>query len=374
MSADGRFVVFDSDATNLTAASDTNGKTDVFEHDLATGRTIRVSKSTAGAQGDGRSLVDGVSADGRFVLFTSYASKLVAGDTNHRPDAFLRDVAAGTTIRVDVTSRGRQRRYGVLDARASGQGSAALAPGGRYVEFGDPIFGVFVRDLRRQTTHLVSVARNGKPFASTLTCGICVGFAAGAISEGGRFAAFAGDPAEGFPEKAWVRDRVARTTTRVDVGSPLLVDNSRPTAITPDGRFVVFINESSSTDDARVFVRDLRSAVTTLVGHYLTGDAPNLFGPSGLISDDGGRVSFVSGDAGIVPGDANGVFDAFLRDLTAGTTTRVSVSSTGAQLAQASQSAFVSPDGRFVVFSTNSAAVAADTNRTTDVYVGGPFS
>jgi hypothetical protein len=90
ISADGRFVAFASDATNL-AAGDTNGAHDIFVRDRVAGTTERVSVATGGAQADANSEHAYLSADGRFVAFESLAADLVAGDTNSSPDIFLRD-------------------------------------------------------------------------------------------------------------------------------------------------------------------------------------------------------------------------------------------------------------------------------------------
>src|SRR2546430_15507603 len=94
MSADGRFVAFASDATNLVGR-DTNGAVDIFVHDRVTGATKRVSVSSTGAQANDDSFAGffapAVSADGRFVAFSSDATNLVPGDTNGRTDVFVRD-------------------------------------------------------------------------------------------------------------------------------------------------------------------------------------------------------------------------------------------------------------------------------------------
>src|SRR5947208_11812912 len=113
LSADGRFVAFDSAATDLVAA-DTNGVSDVFVHDRQTGATERVSVASGGAQGDGSSGLIGfafppaLSADGRFIAFVSSATSLVAGDTNAATDVFVHDRQTGTTERVSVASGGGQ--------------------------------------------------------------------------------------------------------------------------------------------------------------------------------------------------------------------------------------------------------------------------
>ena len=99
LSPDGRFVAYQSDATNLVAG-DTNGVQDIFVRDLTTAATERVSVDGTGVQGDGNSLLPSVSGDGMFVTFESAAGNLVLGDTNGRNDVFVRDVVNGTTLRV----------------------------------------------------------------------------------------------------------------------------------------------------------------------------------------------------------------------------------------------------------------------------------
>src|SRR5213078_398325 len=89
ISADGRFVAIASNATNLVGG-DTNGFTDIFVRDRKTGKTRRVSLSSAGAQGDSGSFEPSISADGGFVAFTSEATNLVGGDTNGFEDVFVR--------------------------------------------------------------------------------------------------------------------------------------------------------------------------------------------------------------------------------------------------------------------------------------------
>jgi hypothetical protein len=107
VSADGRFVAFESLASNLVAG-DTNGLYDVFVRDRQLGTTERVSVATGGAQGNSFSASSSISADGRFVAFRSYASNLVAGDTNGNQDVFVRDRQSGTTERVSVVTGGAQ--------------------------------------------------------------------------------------------------------------------------------------------------------------------------------------------------------------------------------------------------------------------------
>ena len=158
LSADGRFVAFDSDASNLVPG-DTNGTFDVFVHDRQTGTTRRVSLRTGGGQGNGSSFDAALSADGRFVAFGSDASNLVPGDTNAATDAFVHDRWTGTTRRVSISSGGSQ---GNGDSIAP-----VLSANGRLVAFEsiasnlvpndtNGVFDVFIRDRRTGTTRRVS--------------------------------------------------------------------------------------------------------------------------------------------------------------------------------------------------------------------------
>src|SRR5216117_509323 len=225
LSADGRFVAFDSAATDLVAG-DTNGVSDVFVHDRQTGTTERVSVASDGAQGNGRSglvtfaFPPALSADGRFVAFVSFATNLVAGDTNGATDVFVHDRQTGTTERVSVASDG-------TESNAASLGSA-LSADGRFVAFqsdatnlvaGDTngATDVFVHDRQTGMTERVSVASGGTEGN---------GFSAGlALSADGRFVAFhstatnlvAGDT-NGATD-VFVHDRQTGTTERVSVDS-----------------------------------------------------------------------------------------------------------------------------------------------------------
>lgn len=163
LSADGRYVAFDSAATNLVTG-DTNGKWDVFVRDLRKGKTERVSESSSGAQGNGNSGLPTLSADGRYVVFESDASNLVAGDTNGKADIFVHDRKKGKTFRVSVSS-----------SRAQGNNASqfsAISADGRYIAFGSAasnlddgdtngVPDVFVRDQMMGKTIRISVKTSG---------------------------------------------------------------------------------------------------------------------------------------------------------------------------------------------------------------------
>jgi Tol biopolymer transport system component len=140
ISADGRYVAFQSNATNLVSG-DTNGSPDVFVRDRQTGTTERVSVDSGGVQGNGTSSLPSISADGRHVAFESYASNLVSGDTTWWQDVFVRDRQSGTTERVSIDSFGAQGN-GFSD-------KPSISADGRYVAF------------RSDASNLVSGDTNG---------------------------------------------------------------------------------------------------------------------------------------------------------------------------------------------------------------------
>ena len=144
ISADGRYVVFLSDATNLVAG-DTNVRSDIFRKDLVTGEIVRVSTSASSGQANNDSYRPQISADGRYVVFTSDASDLVAGDTNVRSDIFRKDLQTGEIIRVSTSATG---------AQASGYSDyAQISADGRYVVFESNATNLVAGDTQPQIGH-----------------------------------------------------------------------------------------------------------------------------------------------------------------------------------------------------------------------------
>jgi Tol biopolymer transport system component len=387
ISADGRYVAFQSLASNLVAG-DTNGVRDVFVHDQVTGVTTRISVASGGTQANGESGASGVpyvttaiSADGRYVAFQSLASNLVAGDTNGVQDVFVHDRVTGDTTRVSVDSSGTQ---------ATGVSwSSAISADGRYVAFYSPasnlvagdtngMSDVFVHDRVTGDTTRVSVASSGTQ-ADDYS-------GSPAISADGRYVAFAssasnlvagGDTAL-LSQDIFIHDRVSGATTRVSVGTGGTQANniSQAPKISADGRYVAFYSAASNLvagdTNARtdVFVRDRVTGVTTRVSVATSGAQANGSSYVCGISGDGRYVAFYSAASNLVAGDTNGTYDVFVRDRVTGATTRVSVAPSGAQSNGSSSVPAISGDGRYVVFeSAASNLVAGDTNAKTDVFV-----
>jgi Tol biopolymer transport system component len=381
ISADGRFVAFYSDASNLVDG-DTNGARDVFIRDSQGGTTTRVSVDAAGAQANSHSFAPAISADGRFVAFHSAASNLVPADTNASDDVFVRDRQTGATERVSLSSAGVEA--------GGGSFSPALSADGRYVAFlsdasnlvaGDTngFRDVFVHDRQTRATMRVSVDSAGVQAD--------VGSYSVAISGDGRFVAFHSFADNLVPDDlnetadVFVHDRQTSATTRVSVydgGAETDGDSFRP-AISADGRFVAFDSDSTILvwGDVNfvsdVFVHDRLTDTTRRVSVDDGGGEATGVSQTPSISADGRYVAFYSEASDLVAGDSNGSSDIFVHDRQSGATTRVSVANGGEQGNGDSLRPVLNADGHLVVFESDSSnLVVGDTNNRTDIFAHDP--
>ena len=291
ISADGRYVVYDSDAPNLVPG-DTNLVSDVFEYDRVSKRTVRVSVGLKGAQSDGVSERPSISADGRYVAFTSDATNLVAGDANSTTDVFVHDLKTG---RVEAASVRSGEVAPPNDYRFSpSQSSAhAISADGRYVIF-----------YSQNPTFV--------PHDSDTT--------------GSVYDAFVHDRKTGRTE----RISVASSGAELNVdGKPVTYSEAIYASISPDGRYVAFYQEQAPFPIADpkeyVVVHDLLRGSTETVSYVAESSAtppPCTTDGQGASAGDpymsfsnGGRYFAFSSCAGsIVKGDSNEQWDVFVRD------------------------------------------------------------
>ena len=372
VSADGRFVVFYSDASNLVAG-DTNGFSDVFVCELATGLVERVSVDSTGAQANLNSYSPSISVDGQLVAFVSGASNLVSGDTNNRYDIFVHDRSTGITERVSVSSSGSEANQNCFEPSISGDGQiVAFDSAASNLVKGDTNLDsdVFVHDRSSGLTERVSVDSSGQQVYGD-------SYAPSASSDGSVVAFHrSGSGGKSF-WNVFVRDRSSGVTELVSVdssGTPGNDDSFVP-SISADGRIVAFHSYASNlvTGDtngfADVFVRDRSSGLTERESVDSTGAEGNGDSMFAAISADGECVAYSSDATNLVAGDANHVSDIFLRDRPNQVTERASVDSSGAEGNGASQY-LPSTDGRIVAFaSLASNLVAGDANNVADVFV-----
>jgi Tol biopolymer transport system component len=386
VSADGRFVVFESEAHNLVCTDANVSTSDIFVRDRLLGTTTLVSTAWDGSAANHNSMEPVISADGRWVAFVSEATNLVPDDTNGFNDVFLRDLRNGTTVRVSVSSSGEQANSVSHGPSISGDGRyVAYYGGGSNLVPNDTNnqWDVFVYDAVAGTTERVSVSSSGQE-------GSCCRSVFPTISKDGRYVAFQSqnrfDPAfANNREEVFIRDRQTGTTVLASLTSA-----GGPSAagvffsmLSADGRSLAW--QSSSTDvvsapDANgtmhdIFLRNLDTGVTTLVSVASDGTQGNRdsFMPS--LSGNGRFVAFHSWSNNLVPGDTNTtpVYDVFLRDVQLGQTNRISVSPGGAEANGSSTSASLSEDGRWLFFQSLAGNLASDhPNGYQDVFLYGP--
>jgi len=348
---------------------------------VSTQITRPVSVNSAGMLGNGDSTYVSVSATGRFVAFSSSASNLVLGDTNHTADVFVHDRDAGTTERVSLTDfSGQIAFYDSTGPSISGDG--------RYVAFQclspnvadstvidtNGTWDLFVRDRLLGTTTCISEV-SGHTYNNTS--------AAVVLAADGRFAAFqsyATDIVPGNPldvTQVYVRNLATGVTVRVSESPAGEPGNSFSVApsISAHGRHVAFLSSATNLLPAsgsmgNAYLRDLAAGTLELVDVNSAGVAGNGSGGIPSVSAAGRYVVFPSESSDLAADDTNGVQDVFLRDRLAGTTVRVSLGSTGEQADGPSGEPSVSANGLRIVFSSTATnLVQGDLNAARDVFV-----
>jgi Tol biopolymer transport system component len=391
VSGDGRLVAFRSAATNLVPGDDNVACVrclrfdpfdecvesivvnceDVFVHDRLTGETTRISVASDGTQGDGEGFASpDLSADGRFVVFDSAATNLVAEDTNARSDVFVHDRVTGVTTRVSIASDGTEGSGSSFEPSISDDGvlvafsSDALEFDGSENNFAAAIF---VHDRSDGTTTRISIPTErfrsaGRP----------------RISRGGRFVAY-NVARTSFIEDTYVHDRVNGTTRLVAEATDRRDFGPVPESLSGDGRVIAFDSARSdlvSGDDNEAtdaFVLDLGHGGIVRIGgsHATTELAPSSSTP--LLSPNGRLVVFASDATNLVPDDTNEDTDVFVRDRSTGQIARVNVTVDGRQAENDNRPGSLHPyafsgDGRLLAFESDDKLVPEETF-STDIFV-----
>lgn len=354
ISADGRFVAFQSAATNLIPGG-SKAVWNIYVRDRRSATTELASVSAAGAAGNGPSTQPSISAEGRFVAFSSYASNLVDGDRNGQWDVFVRDRTARATELISVSSTGEQANH-----RSETPSPESISADGRYVVF------------QSDSTNLVP----------------------------------------GQTEVRWriyLRDRLKHTTELISVssGKEPANRNCRFPSLSADGRFISFQSNATNLTAAKaaynwefynVFVHDRETGQTELVSVSPAGAPGDHDSTSASLSADGRYVAFLSTAVNLIKGEEGRAPDllratlggenpatrsvptvrkpdVFVRDRQTGVTRTVSVSNAGERANHRTFTPFISADGRFVVFEStagNLAPVSGGNTRphiASDIYV-----
>ncbi|HVS17598.1 MAG TPA: hypothetical protein VMT18_03275 [Planctomycetota bacterium] len=318
ISGNGERVSYRSAASNLVAG-DLAGIEDVFVHDLVQGWTVRVSVGMNGAEANGASWGGSLSADGRYVAFCSEASNLVAGDVNDEIDAFLHDLQTGTTQLSSLAWDGSPADYGTTKVEISGDASTLFMASGAtnlVPQAPDTHYDIFARDLATGTnTHVSVPLGGGNVDGSSNLYG---------VSHDGRYVAFtsystnlvAGDV--NGAQDVFVRDLSTGTTERVNLTSlgvatsvsayhASISGNGRVASFSTWDSTVVPFDTNSSPDE---FVRERWSPVST-VASYCAPSTASVPGCDAVLSASGSPSLASAGsfvfDTGPILGSVIGV-------------------------------------------------------------------
>ncbi|MCB1606198.1 MAG: hypothetical protein KDI71_04380, partial [Xanthomonadales bacterium] len=377
ISDDGRFLIFESLATNL-APDDSNDFLDVYLLELRSGLFERVSLADDESEGDGDSYVGDISADGRFVLFASDATNLIGAgnDTNGQPDAFVRDRVAGTTVRVSladgmvelptgvvvfnrrtlsISGDGSQATFATLDPASASDSNGVVDCYMRSTTGGGSVFPV-------STSSAGSYGDNTCDEAVLNFDGTRVAFVSTA-SNLGQTTDVNGLFGEDVFLKATDGGQPGLTTfISESVATPGNTGNfaSSEVDIDASGQLIVF-----STQATDLFTPDGNARADVVLYDTTTGTLVplSIFAGSTLGDGDSGSpkiashglfVAFESEATNLVTPDTNGSKDVLVVDLDTGTLRRDSVNSGGTEGSQDSYSPVISEDGRVVVFQSDS--------------------
>jgi len=382
ISANGLFVAFESMASNLVSG-DTNHATDIFVRNWQSGKITRVSVDSDGTEANGDSYDPSISADGRFIAFESLASNLVSQDSDENFDVFVHDQKSGDTILVSAAWRATIGS----DSGNSHSFTPSISADGRFVAFASSATNlvprgtnghthIFVRDLEAKQTLLVSVdsaGNEGNGRSSNPS-----------ISGDGRYVAFSSNasnlvsPATSGYQHIFVHDRIERKTFLISAASDGTEGNggSNNPSITADGVLVAFESNASNlvpednNDDTDIFVHHRLTGQIARISVASNGTEANHISTYPSISADGRFVSFSSRASNLVPVGDNNFFKIFLHDRLTRQTSLVTASWDGSPANDDSSRPSISGDGRYLAFeSLASNLVPGDANGWSDVFM-----
>lgn len=378
VSDDGSTIVFGSVADNLVP-NDTNGYSDIFVTQRGSGILELVSLSTEGGQANGDSTLARTSADGSLITFVSTASNLVPNDTNGLSDIFVYNRATGQMKRVSVSSTGQQANGTSSKPSLSGDGRfVAFHSAATNLVTGDTngMFDVFVHDLQTGQTTRVSVDRFGKQ-------GNGHSYHA-RLSDDGRYVAFESEAENLIPNDSsgaadiFVHDRQTQLIERVSIDSQGRQSNgaNRNPDMSGDGNLIVWASDASNlvvgdTNNVRdIFLHDRTTHKTTRISVAEGNVQANDESDKPAISATGRHVVFESRARNLVLNDSNGRRDIFMADRLYGTVVRSSTSTTQQQGNGASYVPDVSSTGRYTVFTSFATnLIDSDLNGVGDVFM-----
>ncbi|MEV8320656.1 hypothetical protein AB0Q95_41555 [Streptomyces sp. NPDC059900] len=327
----------------------------------AAASTERVSVGRGGTQADGASELPDVSDDGRYVVFSTEAKNLVPGDTDTWPDVYVRDLKRGTVERVSVQDSGAEfTDFTGQRPTISGDGRYVTFAAVSYDKDGNYYSGIYLRDLKKKRTELVSLSDADKPVTGE-------GTTAARTSADGRYVAFVsqlkdnGDYVDGMNSGVYVRDRKKGTTKRISeivtggASSSYYIAQFTTSA---DGSHIGYsIGQQRPGRDGRTYIYDVKAGEGRRLDLTPSG-ADREVGVESL-SRDGRYGVFAARSGDLVPGDTNEKYDIFRIDLRTDAIERIVYDAAGGQTDGDSIEARITPDGRRVVFNSSASGLVA---------------
>ncbi len=374
ISADGQVVGFSSSGSNIVP-DDTNGHADIFAYALADGQIARPTLPD-GSDPNGGSFNPILSADGRYVLFQSYATNWVTGDDNQDTDVFVWDRVTGVVELISIATDG-----GVGNGRSDPVGISA---DGRWVAFRSSSTNIIAGQPVSFQPHMFFRDRQSGVSAAALVGidGELLPVEGGTFSADARYLTFWTSSDKAVPndtngkQDVFVRDMWAGSTTRISQGVGGAESNgaSNDAVLSADGRWVAYDSDATNlvadgVIHVGVFLYDRTTGTTIRVSQRVDG-SPATHGDRPEISGDGGMITYISNDNTIVTGDGNQTLDVFRYDRVTQTVELLSATFNGGAGNLTSDDVALDGSGQRALF--RSAAfnlIDGDTNGHNDIFI-----
>ncbi|NNJ97904.1 MAG: hypothetical protein HKP12_12180 [Gammaproteobacteria bacterium] len=380
--ASGRYVVFESEATNLSDAATTLNRNHIYRKDTVSGEVVLVSSDASGLEANNDSASAGISDDGRFVVFESLATNLSSLSTGGTRQVYLKDLTDGSVTLVSRDATGLVSANNVAE-------NPDLSNAGRYIVFESNATNlsaldttgatqIYRKDMSNEAVEMIS--RN-----NTQTAGGSGDSNRPSMSADARFIVFdsiAGDslvPLATPIRSVYLVDMTSPNTTELISVDSLGIqgnDASLNASVSDDGNYVAFESQATNltaggTTLADIYRRD-RSVNQTLLASTPDGITSGNNASSGAsISANGAYVAFVSAATNLVTETSLGLDDIFVRNFSAMPTVslnKINLTQTGAEATDNSANASISADGRYVSFDSPFEYDISDTNTLNDIY------
>ena len=379
--ATGRYIVFESEATNLATVATTLNRSHIYRKDTVSGEVLLVSSDSSGlVEANNHAYNPSLSTNGRYVVFQSNADNL-DGNTNGNEQIYLKDLENNSIVIASRTADG------VPDNGGSGASNARVSDDGRYILFqtsdaamsalNSSIVQIYLKDMSNASVEMIS--RSGSNVAGNAASGNAD------MSADGKHIVFESSATNltGSTSLNHIYYVDVSATTHTVEQISLTTAGAEATAkcnqpsVSDDGSMIVYdtvatLDGSDTGGFSDVYLRYRPLQVTKLVSaNPNTGSSGNGASSYARISGDANQVVFESLASDLVTGDAAGIKDIFVRNLSvlpAIKIERVNNPESGAEATSDSDRPAISKDGRYVSFDSEEPYTVDDTDTLRDIF------